>query len=626
MARSLHQLVAMYAIVKAGGAYVPIDPDLPDERNEYVLEMAAPVLLLTSSDETLTARSDVPVLRVDTVELTDLADTIVTDAERIGALRPENTAWVIFTSGSTGRPKGVSIPHGQAAVAIDWRQQRYRLGVGDTVLQKTAFTFDASGREFWWPLTAGARLVVASPDGHRDPSYLAAAIEEHGVTSAYFVPSVLSEVVAVAREGQLDSLRQVYCSGEVLTPRLAQAVHAASGAEVSNEYGPTEFTLSITCHVASDTGVPSLPIGVPQGDAGAYVLDARLQPVPRGTAGELYLAGQQLGRGYVSRSELTAERFVADPHGPTGTRMYRTGDLVRWNSAGELEYVGRTDFQVKLRGLRIELGEVEAAFGAHPAVRQVVVVLRKDLHVGDSLVAYLVAHEDAALDVDDVKNAVAQRVPSYMVPSTVMVLDRMPLNPSGKVDRRALPDPVFEEREFRAPVTHVEQTVASVFADVLGVERVGLDDDFFAIGGNSLVATRIAARIGAALHTAVPVRAIFEAPTVAGLAAEVFRYGSADRPALVPQERPERIPLSLAQQRMWFLNRFDPESATYNIPAAIRLTATWTSTRYARRRRSRCTPRDPANRLPRDRRCRSAGHQGVLRGHPRSHRGGRRTR
>lgn len=252
--------------------------------------------------------------------------------------------------------------------------------------------------------------------------------------------------------------------------------------------------------------------------------------------------------------------------------MYRTGDLVRWNSAGELEYVGRTDFQVKLRGLRIELGEVEAAFGAHPAVRQVVVVLRKDLHVGDSLVAYLVAHEDAALDVDDVKNAVAQRVPSYMVPSTVMVLDRMPLNPSGKVDRRALPDPVFEEREFRAPVTHVEQTVASVFADVLGVERVGLDDDFFAIGGNSLVATRIAARIGAALHTAVPVRAIFEAPTVAGLAAEVFRYGSADRPALVPQERPERIPLSLAQQRMWFLNRFDPESATYNIPAAIRLT------------------------------------------------------
>ncbi|MGW4095217.1 condensation domain-containing protein, partial [Nocardia sp. NPDC004718] len=317
----------------------------------------------------------------------------------------------------------------------------------------------------------------------------------------------------------------------------------------------------------------------PVWNAQAYVLDSRLHPVPSNVAGELYLAGDQLARGYFGRTDLTADRFVANPYGAPGARMYRTGDLVRRDDTGAIEYLGRTDFQVKLRGLRIELGEIETALTAHESVAQSVALVRSDARTGDQLVGYVVPANGATVDVEALRAHLSAQLPSYMVPAAIVVLDAMPLNPNGKLDRRALPEPVFEAREFRAPSTPVEEIVADVFAEVLGLapaERaVGLDDDFFDLGGNSLIATQVVARLGAALDTRIPVRTLFEAPTVAALAVRVEAHqGTGRRRELAAGPRPPRIPLSLAQQRMWFLNRFDNQTAVNNIPLAVRLTGT----------------------------------------------------
>ncbi|NUS91953.1 MAG: AMP-binding protein, partial [Nocardia sp.] len=459
------------------------------------------------------------------------------------------------------------------------------LEAADVVLQKTPSTFDVSVWEFFWPLQVGARLVVAKPDGHRDPEYLAEVIDSEGVTVAHFVPSMLTVFVAAlpgeAGVAPCSSLRAVFSSGEALPGRPAQRLRELTGTAVHNLYGPTEAAVDVTFHEVTDADTAVVPIGVPVFNTQVYVLDDRLRPVPVGVAGELYLAGTQLARGYVARPDLSADRFVANPFA-AGERMYRTGDVVRWNSAGELEYLGRSDFQVKLRGLRIELGEIETALTDIDEVGQAVVVLRGDARTGDQLVGYLVPTAGAPLDIADVREDLSARLPSYMVPAAFVVLDELPLGASGKLDRRALPAPVFETRVFRAPSTPVEEIVAATFAEVLGVERVGVDDDFFALGGNSLSATRVAARLSAALDTDLAVRELFEASTVAALAARAETHsGAGGRVPLVPQPRPtqtlpsgeivERVPLSLAQQRMWFLNRFDPASAADNLPIAVRL-------------------------------------------------------
>ncbi|WP_139793053.1 AMP-binding protein, partial [Prescottella equi] len=414
----------------------------------------------------------------------------------------------------------------------------------------TPFTFDVSVWEFFWPLQVGARLVVALPDGHRDPAYLVRVMVECGVTVAHFVPSMLSVFVAEPAVARVGSLRLVFASGEALPASTAARLRdVVPGAALHNLYGPTEAAVDVTFHEVTAADVASVPIGAPVWNTQLFVLDGRLNPVPVGVPGELYLAGVQLARGYVGRSDLTADRFVANPFSDSGERMYRTGDLVTWTSSGELEYIGRTDFQVKLRGLRIELGEIETALLAVPGVSQSVVLVKND-----QLVAYVVADQD--LDTTAVKAQLATSLASYMVPQMFVVLDAFPLNASGKLDRKALPEPVFEATVFRAPTTAAEEVVAGVFADVLGVDRVGLDDDFFALGGNSLVATQVAARLGAALDAQVPVRVLFDASTVEALAARVqLLAGAGARKALVAGPRPERVPLSLAQQRMWFLNR-----------------------------------------------------------------------
>ncbi|MFD3744430.1 amino acid adenylation domain-containing protein [Nocardia sp. NPDC058633] len=579
--RSIDLVVAMYAVSRSGGAYVPIDPDQPADRTDYILHTAAPICVLSNGFRTDAA----PVVRVDHPVIAAADPGPITDADRRAPLHPEHTAYVIFTSGSTGRPKGVAVPHAAVFNQLQWLRGEFGTDATDVFLLKTPATFDLSVWEFWSAAVCGGRLVIAAPDGHRDPAYLDALIADADVTTLTAVPSLLDALsgywesrshdenrTAPAGSGRVVALARILAIGETLPAALAQRLlKVLPDTRIDNLYGPTEAAVSITDHRVTTDDVSTVPIGAPEWNSRVYVLDERLRPVAPGIRGELYLGGVQLARGYLRKAALTAERFVADPFEP-GARMYRTGDLVARTTgarAGELIYLGRSDFQVKVRGFRVEPGEVEAVLLGLPEVTQAAVLARTDAHFGDRLVAYVVGTE---LDVAQVKSALRDKLPTYLVPDAVVVLAQLPYTVNGKLDRKALPAPVFETTTFRAPATPTEQVVAEVFGDILGVSSVGADDDFFALGGNSLLATRAAARIGAALDRAVGVRLLFEAPTVGDLALRVHRSDEAATPALLAGPRPQRVPLSLAQQRMWLLNRLDPDATVYNIPAAIRLT------------------------------------------------------
>ncbi|WP_254886101.1 non-ribosomal peptide synthetase [Streptomyces sp. NA02950] len=578
MHRSFDLVVALLAVVKAGGAYVPVDPDYPADRITYVLDDARPLLVLTSTD--LVSRltdSHPPYVAVDaprtTTALEGLQHTDLTDTERRTTLLPAHPAYVIYTSGSTGRPKGVVVPHAGIVNWLTWLQGAYNLTAADRVLQKTPLGFDVSVREFFWPLLQGATVVVAKPSGHRDPGYLAELIQRERVTIAHFVPSLLQVFLREPAAGACTGLRAVFCSGEALPSDVAGQFRNVLDVPLHNLYGPTEASVEVTAWTCdSDTSRSSVPIGRPVWNTQVYVLDAALRPVPPGVAGELYLAGVQLARGYLERPGLTALRFVANPFTP-GERMYRTGDLARWNAEGQLEYLGRTDDQVKIRGFRIELGEIEAALTVHPSVAQSAVVVRED-HPGDKrLVGYLVpASGPEGADTAVMRRHLQGVLPEYMVPSALVVLDALPLTVNGKLDRRALPAPDYQAADGgRGPSTVQEELLCSVFGEVLGVPQVGVDDNFFELGGHSLLATRLVSRIRSVFGAEVPIRTLFEAPTPAGLAGRLTSSGVRRRP-LVRVERPERVPLSFAQQRLWFLGELEGPSATYNIPLALRLT------------------------------------------------------
>ncbi|RMI31926.1 amino acid adenylation domain-containing protein [Nocardia stercoris] len=583
MRRSLDLVVSMYAIVTAGGAYVPVDPEHPAERIAHIIETARPVCVLTTRADALAVPERLPTMLVDSLILDGFDHRPLRFPELLRPLRPQNPAYVVFTSGSTGQPKGVAVSHAAIHNQITWMLAAYPLGPGDVYLQKTATTFDVSLWGYFMPLRTGAKLVIADPAGHRDPGYVADVIAAEQVTTTDFVPSMLTVFAAHTPAPALASLADVFVIGEELTPETVSALAEISDARVHNLYGPTEAAVSVTYWPASTEDRPLVPIGLPQWNNRVYVLDGRLRPVPAGVPGELYLAGEQLARGYVRRPDLTSERFVASPFTP-GARMYRTGDLVQWRGAEDglpprLMFLGRTDFQVKFRGQRIELGEIETALLARPGVSQAVAVVTPS-PLGDQLAGYLVAAPGVALDVDRIRAALVDVLPPYMVPAALTVLDALPLNSSGKLDRAALPAPAFQARTFRAPATPVEQVVARVFAEVLGADRVGADDDFFGLGGNSLNASQAAARLGAALGARVPVRALFESPSVSGLAAGLESHAQLSPTAVLGSlTRPEQIPLSPAQQRMWFLNRYDysdggTASAAYNLPIAVRLTGT----------------------------------------------------
>ncbi|MFI8972217.1 non-ribosomal peptide synthase/polyketide synthase [Nocardia asteroides] len=572
--RSTDLVVAMYAVLTAGAAYVPIDPDHPADRIAHILDTAAPAVVLTTSRDGAPGAGTLPVLAVDTLDLAGFAATPLTDADRTAALRPGHPAYVIFTSGSTGLPKGVAVEHAAIVNRLVWMQHAYRLHGVDVVLQKTPMTFDVSVWEFFWPLQIGATLLLAEPDGHRDPGYLRAVIAEYGVTVAHFVPSMLEAFLAQQEIAERTSLRLVFASGEALPAALAQRLRLLTGARLHNLYGPTEAAVDVTFHEVNDADRTTVPIGAPVFNTRLHVLDSRLRPVPVGAPGELYLSGVQLARGYVDRPELTAGRFVADLAAP-GERMYRTGDLVRWTTNGELEYLGRTDFQVKLRGLRIELGEIEAVLDSVDGVARAVVVVRGDAGVGEQLVAYVVEAEPGVVATEALREAALRALPAYMVPAAFVLLDALPVNASGKLDRKALPAPARIVVAYADPVGPVEQTVARVFGEVLGLERIGRDDDFFALGGNSLVATQVAARLGADLGCRLGVRDLFGATTPARLAATIAERAdagvTAQLPVLAARPRPALIPLSPAQQRIWFLNRFDPSAPGYNMPFVVRM-------------------------------------------------------
>ncbi|MEU5844623.1 amino acid adenylation domain-containing protein, partial [Rhodococcus sp. NPDC047139] len=559
--RSYDMIVAVWAVAKTGAAYVPVDPTYPTERVEHMLSDSGARTGITTSEYSGGLPETAEWILLDDPEvsahLAAISGERLDPGERIAPLRPENTAYLIYTSGSTGLPKGVSVTHGGFANLAAEKRSRYGVGKDSRVLAVASPSFDASVLELLLATPNGATLVIAPPSTYGGVE-LMNLLRDERVTHAFITPAALGSV----DHHDTDDLRVVLVGGESYTSEVVD--RWAPGRRFFNVYGPTETTILASSSSALDPG-DRLVIGGPLAGREFQVLDSRLHPVPLGVTGELYISGAALARGYHARPALTSGRFVANPFGIAGGRMYRTGDLVRWIRPGELEYVGRSDFQVKVRGLRIELGEIDATLESHESVGFAVTTGHRLESGATVLVAYVQPARGNVVDVDELSDFVGTRLPSYMVPTTFVVIDEVPLTPVGKLDRRALPEPVFESAAFRPPRTPVEEVVASVFAEVLGVERVGLDDDFFALGGNSLSATQVVSRIGAALDAAVPVRALFEASTVEDLADRVAdQAGAGDRAPLVAQERPDRVPLSFAQQRMWFLNRLDSASVVNN--------------------------------------------------------------
>ncbi|WP_107658694.1 amino acid adenylation domain-containing protein [Nocardia suismassiliense] len=542
MHRCLDSVVAAHAIMRSGGVYLPIDPEQPAQRIDNILETATPALVLsTSADDFATGRAQV--VAVDQLDTTGFADIEIADAERVSPLRPANAAYLLFTSGSTGVPKGVTVAHESIVNTFEWLQRQQHFGPADTVLYRTPPTFDASLLELFLPLLVGARIVATRPDGHKDPYYQAQLMRDERVTTVQMTTSMLT-VLAEETDLTGSRLRCVITGGEALPPATAHRVRADTGAQVNNLYGPTEAAVCITYHETTDADTLSVPIGRAASRAGVRVLDERLRPVPAGTVGELYLTGVQLARGYFARPDLTAGAFIADPYGH-GDRMYRTGDLVKWTPAGELEYVGRGDSQVKLRGQRIELGDIESALLTCAGVAQAVVLLREDTPGDQRLVAYLIARSGVELDTEAVREQLRTALPAYMIPAALLVLDHIPRTASEKIDRKALPAPDYAAPEQVATTTVVRETgqldvvrdagqldvVREAMAAVLSVPEIAADDDFFAAGGHSLSAVRLIGRLGRAGIAAV-LDDVFAAPTPRALAARLGTAASGASPSV----------------------------------------------------------------------------------------------
>ncbi|MGS0897539.1 amino acid adenylation domain-containing protein, partial [Burkholderia stagnalis] len=570
--RSVEMVVGLLAILKAGGAYVPLDPEYPRDRLAYMIEDSGIALLLTQSH----VRGSLPIpaglttLDLDTVDLSSERDS---DPEV--TVDVENVAYVIYTSGSTGRPKGAANRHSALTNRLVWMQSAYGLDGTDTVLQKTPFSFDVSVWEFFWPLMVGAKLAVAQPGDHRDPAKLVSLIGRHGVTTLHFVPSMLQAFVAHDGAANCTGLKRIVCSGEALPAELAnRTLDLLPEVGLYNLYGPTEAAIDVT-HWTCVSGAESVPIGRPIDNVQTYVLDDALNLAPLGVAGELYLGGAGLARGYLNRPSLTAERFVPDPFGKHGERLYRTGDLARWNAEGALEYLGRIDHQVKIRGFRIELGEIEAQLSAQAEVREAVVTAQEGPG-GTRLVAYVTASEKDTIDVAKLRASLSSVLPDYMVPGVIMTLERMPLSPNGKVDRKALPKAEAESAaEYEAPQGETEESLAAIWRDVLGVERIGRHDNFFELGGDSILSLQIVARARDAGWKITP-RQVFEYQVLSALATSLGQTDAteADIPAIVPvpADSRDQLPLSHAQQRLWFLWNLQPESRAYHIDGALKLT------------------------------------------------------
>jgi amino acid adenylation domain-containing protein len=519
--RNVELVVALLAVMEAGGAYLPLDPAYPSERVSFMLEDARARVLLT--ERALVA--DLPAHNAQVVCLDELDWTCDVDAspQSEASLDAANLAYVIYTSGSTGRPKGVAISHASAVTLLRWSHEFFTPEELSRVLFSTSVCFDLSVFELFVPLTCGGAVVLA-----KDALALAELPTASEVTLVNTVPSAMVELLRM--KAVPDSVRAVNLAGEALRRSLVDDIYAqcSSVARVVNLYGPTEDTTYSTWREAARGLAREPEIGRGVANTRAYVLDTNLRLVPRGVRGELYLAGEGLARGYLNRPELTAERFIPDPFGSVpGARMYRTGDVARWTVEGELEYFGRADHQVKIRGFRIELGEIETALGAQPGVRACVVVAREDARGQKQLAAYVAPEAGCELNVAELRRALRERLPEYMVPSAVVVLGELPLTPNGKVDRKRLPAPEQGahalEGSFVAPRNALEELLAGYWGEVLGVSRVGVADNFFDLGGHSLLAVQIITRVRDTFQVELPLRDLFEEPTVAGLADKLLQ-------------------------------------------------------------------------------------------------------
>ncbi|CAM5430136.1 amino acid adenylation domain-containing protein [Streptomyces viridochromogenes] len=575
--RGADLVVAVLAVLKAGAAYLPLEPAHPADRVAHTLRDARPVLLLTRTG------SDLPI-GPGTARL-DL-DTAATGAELAAqpgtaprtAVTPGHAAYVIYTSGSTGRPKGVVVPHQNVVRLLDSTDAWFGFGPDDVWTLFHSIAFDFTVWELWGALLYGGRLVVVPHDVSRSPDAFRDLLARERVTVLNQTPSAFYQLIRADADARDElSLRHVVFGGEALDlGRLADwyARHADDAPRLVNMYGITETTVHVShqeldAATAAAGGGSVIGRGIP--DLRVYVLDGALRPVPAGVPGELYVAGPGLARGYLGRPGLTADRFVACPYGPPGARMYRTGDLARWRDDGTLVYLGRADQQVQLRGFRIELGEIATVLGGHPRVAEAAVVAREDRPGDQRLVAYVVTDDDFR-DREltaSIRDFAASRLPEYMVPAAVVRVPALPLTANGKLDRRALPAPTYATSD-RAPRTPAEETLCAVLADVLGLERVGVDDDFFTLGGHSLLATRVVNRVRAELGADLGLRDLFEAPTAAALAARLPAAAPGRLP-LTARPRPATLPLSYAQQRLWFIERLGAPGGLYTIPLAVRL-------------------------------------------------------
>lgn len=572
--RSVDMVISVLAVLKTGAAYLPVDPDYPTDRIDFMLNDARPSSIITSKElsSKLSGAHGAERIVLDEeetiLEIGSYPDINVDDEKRKGPVSPFNPAYMIYTSGSTGKPKGVLIQSASLINFLSSMQSQFSLKPQDRLLAVTTIAFDISGLEIFLPLLNGASCVIAAKETIQDPKTLSDMIVHQNISIMQATPTLWHSLVTNYPD-VIKNLR-VLVGGEALSISLTNALHEL-GCEVTNLYGPTETTIwssSITLD-PHQSGMPS--IGKPIWNTQLYVLDAALKPVPKGTVGELYIAGTGLARGYLGRPDLTAERFVANPYGSKGSRMYRTGDLVRWGEDGSLDYISRADHQIKIRGYRIELGEIEAKLTQHPDVNQAAVIVREDQPGDKRIVAYIVPSLEATPESVELREFVGSGLPEYMVPSAIITLDELPLTPNGKLNRKELPVPDLTALvSDRAPGTPQEEILCDLFAEVLGLSRVGIDDSFFNLGGHSLLASTLMARIRDTFGVEIGIGKLFETPTVSGLVKQLSNGKSARLP-VKKADRPETVPLSFAQRRLWFLHRLEGPSPTYNIPLVVEL-------------------------------------------------------
>ncbi|HEU0100106.1 MAG TPA: amino acid adenylation domain-containing protein [Allosphingosinicella sp.] len=566
--RSPDLIVAVLAILQAGGAYLPLDPGYPDERLAFMVGDSSVRFVVTKGD--LARRFSEHVPSITTIDEFRVRDRGVTRApERRAA--PEDLAYVIYTSGSAGRPKGVMVEHGSLLNHSVWFNKAFDLGPGDHVLQRTATSFDASVWEIFSTLSSGATLVLPSEDERSDPVALSGLLASRRVTILQCVPSFLDVLLKAQAFRGLPSLRLVFCGGEPLPAGSVADLARQTGARCVNLYGPTEATIDALWSEVSPSA-ERVAIGRPIANGRVYILDPYLEPVPTGVPGELWIGGAGVARGYLNRPDLTAERFVPSPF-TAGDRLYRTGDRARWRNDGEIEFLGRIDGQIKLRGYRIELGEIEAVLKSLPGISSAAAAVREDMPGDRRLVAYVVPAANSETDPDSLRAELQRRLPGYMVPSAIVPLNEFPLTPNDKLDRAALPAPRPQARSSAPPTSETEKTLAALWAEVLGDRHLGIDDDFFDLGGHSLLAARIVSRVNAQFGIALPLKALFLAPTVRELAAEIDsspKRGPADDP-IAPASRDGPMPLSSAQESLWLLHQLDPGSPHYVVPEIVRM-------------------------------------------------------